>query len=187
MPILEPACNTDPLNRSRFRHETRRCSRPRSGRSGAQAPAQAGATIVPTAHDPLQPASRQGLPPRCVCTRPTLDASRPPPWFAVVGDALQGAWSGRPFEAVQLDASTIALWPAKPRTEPRPAFVPLPAWLSAPRELALVDGLPPRVQLRGSPARRRRTFVRCKCCSDAFAHISLPSQQGHHTSSTCCS
>ena len=82
---------------------------------------------------------------------------------------------------------TIALWPAKLRAEPRPAFVPLPAWLSAPRELALVDGLPPRVQLRGSPARRRRTFVRCKCCSDAFAHISLPSQQGHHTSSTCCS
>ena len=71
---------------------------------------------------------------------------------AVVGDALQGAWGGRPFEAVQLDASTIALWPAKPRTELRPAFVPLPAWLSAPRELALVDGLlPPRVQLRRSP------------------------------------
>jgi hypothetical protein len=71
----------------------------------------------------------------------------------VVGDALQGAWGGRPFEAVQLDASTIALWPAKPRAGPRPAFVPLPAWLSAPRELALDAGvLPPRVQLRRSPA-----------------------------------
>ena len=72
---------------------------------------------------------------------------------AVVGDALQGAWGGRPFEAVQLDASTIALWPAKPRAGPRPAFVPLPAWLSAPRELALDAGvvLPPRVQLRRSP------------------------------------
>ncbi|KOO31877.1 hypothetical protein Ctob_015837 [Chrysochromulina tobinii] len=72
---------------------------------------------------------------------------------AVVGDVLQGAWGGRPFEAVQLDASTIALWPAKPRAGPRPAFVPLPAWLSAPRELALDAGiLPPRVQLRRSPA-----------------------------------
>jgi len=72
---------------------------------------------------------------------------------AVVGDVLQGAWGGRPFEAVQFDARTIALWPAKPRAGPRPAFVPLPAWLSAPRELALDAGiLPPRVQLRRSPA-----------------------------------
>ena len=68
----------------------------------------------------------------------------------LVGDALQGGmWSGRPFEEVQLDASTIALWPAKTPAEPRAAFVPLPAWLSAPHELAL-DDLPPRVQLRRS-------------------------------------
>lgn len=69
---------------------------------------------------------------------------------AVVGDALQGTWGGRPFEAVQLDARTTALWPAKLRAEPRPDFVPLPA--GTPHELQLVDGLPARVQLRRSPA-----------------------------------
>ena len=80
----------------------------------------------------------------------------------LVGDALQGEmWSGRPFEAVQLDASTIALWPAKTPAEPRAAFVPLPAWLSAPRELAL-DDLPPRVQLHveGAGAARQPTDER---------------------------
>jgi len=94
----------------------------------------------------------------------------------VVGDALQGAWGGRPFEAVQLDASTIALWPAKPRTEPRPAVVPLPAWLSAPRELALdADGLPPRVQLRRSPASAEAEGM---AASERAAHLIGAADEG---------